>query len=378
MGRRDYEALVIGGGIVGCSVALYLKRHMDKVLILEGEASIIQRASFVNQARVHNGYHYPKSLLTALRSRVNLPRFVSEYPDCIDQSFEKYYAIASHFSDVNVKQFMAFCQRIEAPLEPAPAAIRNLFRSELVEGVFRVQEYAFDAARLREGLLARLRDGGVELRANCQVTKVLSSASQELEVHYESKGEQNSVVGEYVFNCTYSQLNQILIKSGLPIIPLKQEFAEVALVEVPVTLRHIGVTVMCGPFFSTMPFPARGLHTLSHVRYTPHHSWQDVTEHDCRDAAEHLKNAPRRSNYPHMVMDAQRYLPSLRDSRYVDSLWEIKTVLPKSEVDDSRPILFGRDHGLKNFTCILGGKIDNIYDILDELETWRQEGGLGQ
>ena len=30
---------------------------------------------------------------------------------------------------------------------------------------------------------------------------------------------------------------------------------------------------MCGPFFSLMPFPAAGLQTLSHVRYTPHFAW---------------------------------------------------------------------------------------------------------
>jgi septum formation inhibitor-activating ATPase MinD len=49
----------------------------------------------------------------------------------------------------------------------------------------------------------------------------------------------------------------------------------------------------------------------------------------------------------------------------VDSIWEVKTVLPKSEVDDSRPVLYRADCGLPNLTCILGGKIDNIYDIVD-------------
>jgi hypothetical protein len=77
-----------------------------------------------------------------------------------------------------------------------------------------------------------------------------------------------------------------------------------------------------------------------------------------------------------MIKDAQRYLPALTGSRHAGSLWEIKTVLPKSEVDDSRPIFFKRDHGLKNFTCILGGKVDNFYDIIDEIEEWRQQGGL--
>ena len=72
-----------------------------------------------------------------------------------------------------------------------------------------------------------------------------------------------------------------------------------------------------------------------------------------------------------MIRDAQRYLPMLRHSRYVDSLWEVKTVLPSSEADDSRPILFRRDDTMPSLTSIMGGKIDNIYDVLEELEEER-------
>jgi hypothetical protein len=68
-----------------------------------------------------------------------------------------------------------------------------------------------------------------------------------------------------------------------------------------------------------------------------------------------------------MLKDAQRYIPALQDCRYIDSIWEVKTVLPQSEVDDSRPILMKRDQGIPNLTCIMGGKIDNIYDVFEEL-----------
>jgi glycine/D-amino acid oxidase-like deaminating enzyme len=376
MHQRDYQAVIIGGGIFGCTLALYLKQHLEKVAILEREAEILTRASFNNQARVHNGYHYPRSLLTALRSRVNYPRFVEEYAECIDRSFEKYYAIARQFSTVSARQFRAFCERVGTPLEPAPKEIRELFNSQLIEDVYRVEECAFDALKLSRMLLERLRRCDVDLWAHCRVSRVRPGSDQTLEVFFDSGGQENLLVSKYVFNCTYSQLNQILAASDLPIVPLKQEFTEVAVIEVPFALKHIGVTVMCGPFFSAMPFPSAGLHTLSHVRYTPHCSWQESGQNGTPDPAEYRTKALRRSNYAYMVKDAQRFLPVLNEARYMDSLWEIKTVLPKSEVDDSRPIFFKKDHGLKNFTSILGGKIDNIYDILDELEEWRQQGDL--
>lgn len=69
-----------------------------------------------------------------------------------------------------------------------------------------------------------------------------------------------------------------------------------------------------------------------------------------------------------MVKDAQRYLPALRDTKVVTSLFQTKTVLLQNEVDDGRPILCRADHGIKNLFVILGAKIDNIYDILETIE----------
>jgi hypothetical protein len=78
-----------------------------------------------------------------------------------------------------------------------------------------------------------------------------------------------------VFNCTYSLINKVNVNSKIPTIPLKHELVEMCLVELPKGINDISVTVMDGPFFSFMPFPDRGLTTLSHVRYTPHSEWQD-------------------------------------------------------------------------------------------------------
>jgi hypothetical protein len=114
-----------------------------------------------------------------------------------------------------------------------------------------------------------------------------------------------------------------------------------------------------------MPFPAQGLHSLSHVRYTPHGEWFDQPFAQYRDAYAYFEANPRRSNYLRMIKDAARYLPCLADCRYEESIWEVKTVLPLSEKDDSRPILFVADHGLPGMDSIMGGKIDNIFDMIE-------------
>jgi glycine/D-amino acid oxidase-like deaminating enzyme len=68
------EAAVIGGGFYGLYLAEYLAARVGRVLLFEREPGLMRRASYANQARVHNGYHYPRSVLTALRSREVHPR----------------------------------------------------------------------------------------------------------------------------------------------------------------------------------------------------------------------------------------------------------------------------------------------------------------
>jgi glycine/D-amino acid oxidase-like deaminating enzyme len=190
-------------------------------------------------------------------------------------------------------------------------------------------------------------------------TRALSISAEGLRLEGE-RGEE-LLQGAPVFNCTYSALNELLERSGLDLIPLRHELTEMLLIEPPEELRHAAVTVMCGPFFSTMPFPALGLHSFSHVRYTPHVSWEERTR-----AVAHPTRIPR-SNAVHMLKDAQRYLPLLSRARTVRSFFEVKTILPQCEGDDSRPILFKRSARLPHLISVMGGKIDNVYDLPREL-----------
>ncbi len=219
-----------------------------------------------------------------------------------------------------------------------------------------------------EEVEAALAEAGVDVRTGTEATAVRAAGDGRLAVTARAGGADEELVAGAVYNCTYSRINALLVRSGLEPIRLKHELTEMPLIELPDELRGKAFTLMCGPFFSVMPFPARGLDTLSHVRYTPHAEWADAPGVAWRDPYAVLAATPRRSQFPHMIRDAARYLPALRGSRQVDSLWEVKTVLPKSEVDDSRPVLYRRDCGLPNLTSLLGAKIDNVYDVLEVLD----------
>jgi hypothetical protein len=78
-----------------------------------------------------------------------------------------------------------------------------------------------------------------------------------------------------------------------------------------------------------------------------------------------------RSRVVDMVRDAARYMPAIGRARLLGSLYEIKTSLVQTEANDARPILFEESSASPRVISILGGKIDNIYDVLDVLDGHR-------
>jgi glycine/D-amino acid oxidase-like deaminating enzyme len=360
------DTVIIGGGFYGLRIAQFLKQELgvQKVTVLEKESDLMQHASYNNQARVHNGYHYPRSVLTALRSRVNLPVFSKEYEDAVVKDFDKYYGVATHLSKVSAHQFQRFFERIGAEIERAPE-VKHLFDGKFIEDVFKVKEYAFNTVVLKKHLLKSLGELGVDVATNERVVEIREEGSYKIVVT-----NKRTLKAKFLINTTYSSINILNKLAMLPIIPLKHELTEMCLVKLPPQLQGKAFTIMCGPFFSIMPFPAKGLHTLSHVRYTPHTEWRD-SDDKVRDGHNYMGKVKHATHFPQMFADTKRYMPAAAGIEYSGkSLWEVKTVLPQSEGDDSRPILYKPHYGgLKNYICIMGGKIDNIYDVFRELKT---------
>ena len=366
--KRD--AIVVGGGFFGCSLALMLQERGLDVLLVEESGRLLSRASYHNQARVHGGYHYPRSLMTALRSRINYPRFLDDYAGCVCDSFDQIYGVGRIASKVTADQYETFMGRVGAPLQPAPGRLAGLFNPNLVEKIWLTAETAFDAVKLAHLVAERLERAGIETWFSSVVENVEQPGEgrNQFIAQIQREKAQERIACVWVFDCTYSRLNRLRRRAGFSPIPLKHELTEMALVEVPRPLREVGITLMCGPFFSLMPFPARGLYTLSHVRYTPHHEWLDRGGASYQDPYAHIERIAKRSNFPFMQRDAARYVPAVAQCRQLDSLWEIKTLLPQSELDDGRPILFNRAVEAPNFISVMGGKIDNVYDLPEELD----------
>jgi glycine/D-amino acid oxidase-like deaminating enzyme len=366
---NDFDFIIIGGGFYGCCLALFLRSLTERILVLEAGEGLLERASRVNQARIHTGFHYPRSFSTALRSRALHARYVRDFAHAVVSDFDMLYAIATSRSKVSASRFARMFDVIDAPFYKAPRRLRLLFESELVEEVFVCREFAFDWSRLRDGLRARLEANSVSVRTGQTVDSALCEPDRVV-VRLTAGQELTTNV---LFNVTYANLNSVALRSGLAPLELKHELAELVLVEPPPELVRLAVTVVDGPFFSAMPYPAEKLYSLTHVRYTPHVCWTDSANDT--NPLEINRPLQRESRWRHMVQDAKRFLPCLQDAIYQRSLFDVKTVLVKNERDDGRPILLHRHSDAPRIYSVMGAKIDNIYDLFEALplmnDAWR-------
>ena len=361
--KSQFDYIIIGGGFYGCCLALYLRSISNRILLVEASDKLMDRASRVNQARIHTGFHYPRSAVTAVKSLLLHRRFLSDFPEAVVDNFQMLYAIARRRSKVTAKKFYRMFSDMKAPIKPASPNQAALFNKDMIEAVFACFEVAFDYSVLGRQMSERLEDAGIDVRLSTELNMFTETASRGGGGILMGLSDGTEVTARYAFNITYSQINTVLAKANLPLAHLKHELAELALIEPPRELDRIGVTVMDGPFFSCMPYPSENLYSLTHVRYTPHESWVDNPRFS--SPYDYFANYPIKTRYPYMLRDAQRCMPCLADSDYRRSIFEIKTVLIKNEQDDGRPILYQQKPAGSRVISILGGKIDNIYDLFE-------------
>lgn len=354
-----YNIAILGAGFFGLRLALLFAKNKNKVAIFDKMHDGMQEASLINQARVHNGYHYPRSYQTALSSHFHYQRFCDEYRSCINNKFDKIYAIAKKNSFINSMQFETFCRNIDIPLKEIPKQIKGYFNDNLFDNIYTANEVAFDAVKIKELLLNELaKYPNVAFFFN---TKVSSFKVSDNYVNITLYNNAETIYTEKLFNITYAGINYLLKHSNFEPIDFKLELVELMLMTPPKELENLGITIMDGPFFSTMPYPAFKCHSLTHVRYSPHLEWYENNK--CFDPYSIINSRENYSNWIYTIKDAQRYIPILEKSTYLGSKYTIKALVSRNEFNDGRPIAIKTHLKDPLIVSVLGAKFDNIYDL---------------
>ena len=370
---EEYDKIIIGAGLYGLYSAQLCGKRKQRILVLEYDDAAFKRATFINQARVHMGYHYPRSYSTAIKSAGYFNRFNEDYGFCVLNKFDQVYATSSEFSWSDSNQFKQFCNA--AHIRCDEVSPTNYFKEGYCDGAFLTEEYTYDAQILKKYFLEKIAElPNVEIQYGSRIKGINNNGKE-----YVIELADGSVVkSSFVLNATYASVNQIQNLLGFEHFKIKYELCEIILCNVNEKLKNTGLTVMDGPFFSIMPFGKTGYHSLTAVTFTPHVACKEsLPSFDCQVRSKgfcspkqlgNCNDCPAKpeSAWPYMSSLARKYMRDDLIFEFDHTLFSMKPILLASEIDDSRPTVIKQFSSNPSFISVLSGKINTVYD-LDEI-----------
>lgn len=370
-----YDYIIIGAGIYGLYSADILsdKYNNAKILIIEKDNEGFSRASYVNQARLHNGYHYPRSLHTAIKCSHYFDRFIKDFPFSIVSDYTKIYAVSSKFGMATPDNFEYFCDNANIPYERIDENI--FFNRNTVDACYKTKEYTIDTLKIKHFYLEKLKE-----KSNITIiyNDYIKDAVIDNDIWVLRLNSNKVISTNFVINTSYASLNSILKIFDLHTLSMKFELAEMILCNPSESLKGFGITLMDGPFFSVMPFDSHGMYSLSAVRYTPHQNcFSELPQFTCQEKSEtccglFLDNCNACKVRPntawmHMFQLAKKYLKSEFLPQFRESIFAIKALMQSSSTSDSRPVIITENNKYPKFISILGGKLNTIYELNEVL-----------
>ena len=164
-GKLYGRCAVVGGGIYGVTVATKLKVSGYDVDLYESDSQILNRASGINQYRLHRGYHYPRSIETIESCKTNEDSFIKYYNQSIvNDDIKHYYSIASEESLVTAQEYLT-------TLDDAGLGWKIVDTLPNCDLTIEVDEKLYDPNMLRMLCRKRLYGNGVDVHLSKKVGK---------------------------------------------------------------------------------------------------------------------------------------------------------------------------------------------------------------
>jgi len=334
------KCAVVGGGIYGVTVATKLKVSGYVVDLYEADSQILNRASGINQYRIHRGYHYPRSMETIESCKANEESFVKYYNQSIvNGDIKHYYSIASDGSLVTAQEYLATLDSAELP----STIVETLPNCDVT---IKVDEKLYDPNMLRMICKKRLYGNGVDVHLSKKVGK--------------QSGYKHTIYS------TYSSLNDFTDDKQ----DYQFELCEKPILKLPDRYKNKSIVIMDGPFMCFDPFSDTGYHLAGNVVHAIHTSNIGSKPKIPPVYKEYLNKGlienPKYTNIDRFIESAKKFFPEIEKSEHIGSMYTIRTVLPYKDDTDERPTVVteqGDDFIL--FSSKIGNCVKSSEDILD-------------
>ena len=316
---------IIGAGWYGCYLGWLCKKRDIEYVIYEKDDQIFNGASFYNQNRLHQGFHYPRDFETRQDSHKGFYKFLEVFKDLTCTIDNNIYAIHNKSiidfqTYINIFTFEGYEFEI----------LENTF-SDNFQGVIKVKERFIDPFKAKK----YFEEAGLNIEFNSKIEIV--------DDEYCINGKR--LKSDLIINATYGQL---LSKSTIQHY-FNQNFLTILIKRVSQNCPFDSLTVMDGEFYSIYPYKKEEeIYTLTHVRLGILN--RIPTDSEVKDIYENIKNE--------IIIDIPNFI---YDFEFYGSF--ISRKYKPNSSSDLRTAKFFRK---KNSVVICSGKIDTIF-LTDEL-----------
>jgi glycosyltransferase involved in cell wall biosynthesis len=333
---------VVGGGIFGGTIAVKLAEAGIETHLFEREGELLQAASGINQYRLHRGYHYPRSISTALSSKYSEQSFRQEYEEAIIENIQHYYAIAREGSRVSGKEFLEFCDKCDLEHEEVTLDCLN---EDILQLIIRGKESLINPLKLRELLNKNLKERHVQMHLN----------------HTFTAEQINNF--DFLVNATYANLNTLLEEEKTTR-QYQFELCEKPVLKLPAIFQGKSIVILDGPFMCIDPYADTGFHVMGNVVHAIHATNTGlfpVVPEEFKPLLNKgvIKNPPI-TNIKKFIESASSFMPEIAKAEHIGSMFTIRTVLPNVDATDERPTLVTRVS--EDVINIFSGKIGNCME----------------
>ena len=336
---------VVGAGIFGSTVAIRIAQEGFDVDLFEKNSDILMSASGSNQFRLHRGYHYPRSKVTALSSKKAEDSFLSMYKDAVSTNSSHYYCIAHEGSKTSPEEFISFCEQCGLEYEKVDSTLVN---KEKIDLTVKVREFLINPTKLRDILKKHIAQSNVHLFLNTKF---------EIEKIAEY---------DYVVNATYANLNDIIDLEKQK--QYQFELCEKPVLRLPKEFKDISIVIMDGPFMCIDPYEDTDLHLMGNVVHALHSTNNGLTPiipDEYKDLLDKgLVENPKITRVQDFLQSAEQFMPGVIHAEHIGSFFTIRTVLQNVDHTDERPtIVYPVGEKIIN---IFSGKMGNCVEAAEE------------
>ena len=202
---------IIGAGFYGTFLSYKIKKKFPKfkIYLIEKEGKILTKSSINNQYRLHQGFHYPRSINTINQTKFGYQKFCNEFKKFLFFPKNNIYLIHKN-STVNFKKYVSVFKKNKINFKIIKPEIfkKYLTNPKDYEGGVKVKEGVIKLEKLYFFLKNFIKKSkNINLKLNHEVTKIDKKNGN---IYFKNKQFLKNF--DLIINTSYIDLNISLSK----------------------------------------------------------------------------------------------------------------------------------------------------------------------